>query len=136
VFAPAAAHLALGVPPEAFGPAVTDLVRLPEPLVAVFPGKLVSEVLTVDHFGNVQLAATLTDLDAAGIGAAVVVGSERVAVNAVLGKTFTDAPVGAAMVYADSAGRLSVAVNGGSAAELLRVDPAQECTITSAPTAS
>jgi S-adenosylmethionine hydrolase len=133
VFAPAAAHLALGVAPDAFGPPVTDLVRLPEPLITVLPGKLVSEVLTVDHFGNIQLAATAEDLHAAGISGPAAVHGAGVVVNAVVGRTFADVPRGAAVLYTDSAGRLSVAVNGGSASAVLGQE-IQECTITSSPT--
>jgi hypothetical protein len=139
IFAPAAAHLALGVPPSSFGDAVGELVRLPEPLVAVFPGKLVSEVLTVDHFGNVQLAATPADLELSGLrgaGGRVSVHSARVAVTVVLGRTFADAESGASVLYTDSAGRLAVAINGGSAAAVLDLGPAQECTITLSPTAT
>ena len=136
VFAPAAAHLALGVAPADFGNRVDDLVALPEPFVAAFPGKLVSEVLTVDHFGNVQLAATPADLELSGLSGAVSVHSERVAVTTEIGRTFADVPAGASVLYTDSAGRLAVAVNGGSAAAVLGLGPAQECTITSSPTAT
>ncbi|MEC3977059.1 SAM hydrolase/SAM-dependent halogenase family protein [Amycolatopsis sp. H20-H5] len=136
VFAPAAAHLALGVAPEAFGPPVEDLVRLPDPLVAAFPGKLVSEVLTVDHFGNLALAATPEDLRLSGLGPRVCVYSERTVVTAALGRTFADVAPGAPVLYTDSAGRLAVAINRGSAAEALDVGPAQELTITASPTAT
>ncbi|MEV4200382.1 SAM hydrolase/SAM-dependent halogenase family protein [Micromonospora globbae] len=59
VFAPVAARLALGAPLEEAGPAVdpAELVRLPAPRVTVDAGGVTAEVLTVDHFGNVQLAA-------------------------------------------------------------------------------
>jgi S-adenosylmethionine hydrolase len=68
VFAPVAAHLANGVEPSALGPPVAagDLVRLPEPVVTARPGELTAEVLTIDQFGNVQLAATASDLRTAG----------------------------------------------------------------------
>ncbi|WP_033290137.1 SAM hydrolase/SAM-dependent halogenase family protein [Amycolatopsis jejuensis] len=136
VFAPAAAQLALGVHPAALGPGVPELVRLPDPLVAAFPGKLVSDVLTVDHFGNVQLAATPADLELTGLTSGVTVHSEHVAVPATIGRTFADVPPGANLLYPDSAGRLAVAVNGGSAAAVLRIGSADECTITASPTAS
>jgi len=136
IFAPAAAHLALGAEPSSFGARAEDLVRLPEPLLAAFPGKLVTEVLTVDHFGNVQLAATPADLGLSGLTGSVSVHSERVAITAVIGRTFADAPAGTAVLYTDSAGRLAVAINGGSAAGLLALGPSQECTITSSPTAT
>jgi S-adenosyl-L-methionine hydrolase (adenosine-forming) len=71
VFAPVVAHLANGVDPPALGPAVAagDLVRLPEPAVTARPGELTAEVLTIDGFGNVQLAATASDLRTAGFEA-------------------------------------------------------------------
>jgi S-adenosylmethionine hydrolase len=46
-----------------------------------------------------------------------------VAVEAVLGATFGDVPHGELVVYLDSAGLVSVAVNGGSAAAWLGVAP-------------
>lgn len=133
VFAPAAARLALGAEPASFGPEVDDLVRLPEPLIAAFPGKLVSDVLTVDHFGNVQLAATPADLELTGLRGGVTVHSERVAVSATIGRTFGDVPPGTNLVFTDSAGHLAVAVNGGSAAAVLNLGAAEECTITASP---
>lgn len=132
VFAPAAAHLTLGVTPPEFGPPVTDLVRLPEPVVRARPGELVSEVLVVDRFGNVQLAATSADLRAAGIeGRAAVEG-----MDVPLGRTFGDVRAGEALLYPDSGGRLALAINGGSAAAALEISEDQEVTITSSPFAS
>ena len=66
VFAPAAAHLAHGVPPDALGPAVdpTSLVTLPAPVCQMDDDRIRVEVLTVDHFGNVALAAGAAELAA------------------------------------------------------------------------
>jgi hypothetical protein len=136
VFAPVAAQLALGADPASFGTAVTDPVRLPDPLVAAFPGKLVSDVLTVDHFGNVQLAATPADLELTGLAGGVTVHSTRLAVPATIGRTFGDVSPGANLLYTDSAGRLAIAVNGGSAAAVLDLGSGQECTITASPKGS
>ncbi|BCB82361.1 hypothetical protein Pflav_087710 [Phytohabitans flavus] len=68
IFAPVAAHLALGADLADAGPAAdpATLVRLPEPVVAVGDGWLEAEVLTVDRFGNVQLAAGGETLEALG----------------------------------------------------------------------
>src|SRR2546421_1272866 len=65
VFAPVAARLAAGVPLADAGPPLdpATLVRLPEPVVQVGDGYLEAEVLTVDRFGNVQLAAPGSALD-------------------------------------------------------------------------
>ena len=120
IFAPAAAHLAAGIAPENFGAGVdvTTLVRLPEPETLVEQGKVTTEVLSIDSFGNVQLAATGADLDAAGAmpGTAAHVNLGGRSVNAVVARTFGDAGPEGVIVYLDSAGRVALAVNGGSAA--------------------
>jgi S-adenosyl-L-methionine hydrolase (adenosine-forming) len=130
VFAPAAAHIAAGVPVENLGPPVHDLVRLPDPYVAVEDGTLRTEVLTVDHFGNVQLAATAADLAAvAPPGRHAVVGLADRHVVAVVGHTFADAPAGQPVLYVDSAGHLALAVNRGDASALLGLGSADPVTI-------
>jgi len=53
IFAPAAAHLAAGIPVTAFGPPVPDPVIFPPPRLQVTPGSITGEVLHADHFGNV-----------------------------------------------------------------------------------
>ncbi|MFG2008172.1 S-adenosyl-l-methionine hydroxide adenosyltransferase family protein [Micromonospora sp. NPDC048868] len=133
VFAPVAARLALGAPLSGLGPAVDpeSLVRLPAPVLRREADGFTAEVLTVDHFGNVQLAAP-ADLLAPlpvrvrvrpGAGA----GPDREAVH---GRTFGDAGPGGLLVHADSAGLVAVAVNGGRAVDLLAVAPGDLVRIT------
>jgi len=108
VFAPAAAHLALGLPPEGLGPEVPveTLARLPLALTEGPEG----EVLTFDRFGN-----AITTLLRAPVGGFVEVGGRRVPVR----RTFGEVPEGAPVAYLGSAGLLEVAVNRGSAREAL-----------------
>ncbi|MEU4639931.1 SAM-dependent chlorinase/fluorinase [Micromonospora sp. NPDC023814] len=126
VFAPVAARLALGAPLSGAGPAVdpATLVRLPAPVVRPEAAGFTAEVLTVDHFGNVQLAAPadlLAPLPAwVRVRPDVEPGAGREAVH---GRTFGDAPAGGLVVHADSAGLVAVAVNGGRAVDLLTVAP-------------
>ncbi|MFC3505144.1 S-adenosyl-l-methionine hydroxide adenosyltransferase family protein [Micromonospora krabiensis] len=137
IFAPVAARLALGAPLAEAGPAVdpATLVRLPEPVVRVDAHGFTAEVLTVDHFGNVQLAAAADLLDGlpqtvrltapAPRGGEVTVSdvddNGAAGRSAVRGWTFGDAPPGGLLVHADSAGRVAIAVNGGRAVDLLGV---------------
>ncbi|MEV1333927.1 SAM-dependent chlorinase/fluorinase [Micromonospora costi] len=131
VFAPVAARLALDTPLAEAGPAFdpAQLVRLPAPLVSADGDGVTAEVLTVDHFGNVQLAATADLLER-------LPETVRLAANgdasreARHGLTFGDAPTGGLVVYADSAGRIAVAVNGGRAVDLLAVAPGDPVRIT------
>lgn len=121
VFAPATAHLAAGVAPADFGPELTELVRLPQPRTVVAANQLTSEIIGVDRFGNIQLAATGTDLAqfGAGQGDRVRVRHYRSTVDGTIGGTFGDVPSGSLLVHVDSAGQIALAVNGGSAAEAL-----------------
>ena len=52
VFAPAAAHLSSGVPPEEFGPPVAEVVWLNLPPPAASGGVIEGRVVHVDRFGN------------------------------------------------------------------------------------
>lgn len=120
VFAPTAAHLAAGVAPADFGPAVDpdSLVRLPEPETIVEQGRLTTEIRYIDTFGNLQLAATGADLAAAGatVGTQAHVNLSGRSTKATVGRTFADAVPDGLLVYVDSADRVALAVNRGSAA--------------------
>jgi len=52
LFAPAAAHLAAGVPPASLGSPIHDPVRLDLPVCSRRPRTLAGEILWIDHFGN------------------------------------------------------------------------------------
>jgi S-adenosyl-L-methionine hydrolase (adenosine-forming) len=119
VFAPVAARLAAGADPADAGPALdpSELVRLPDPVVATGDGWLEAEVLTVDRFGNVQLAAGVDALDHVA-GPIHVNGTA-----AVRGATFADGPPGGLVVLVDSADHVAISVNGGRASVVLRVAP-------------
>jgi S-adenosylmethionine hydrolase len=120
VFAPAAAHLASGVPLADVGPALDpdslQVLDLPGPMVA--PGAIGARVLGVDGFGNVQLNVEPSDLRSAGL-------EERLSVRGraapVVG-TFADVPRGALAALVDSQGQVALIVNHGSAAELLALE--------------
>jgi hypothetical protein len=124
VFAPAAAHLALGVRVEELGPEVAadGLARLPARPPSVKPGRLEADVVRVDWYGNLQLDATQGDLVASGLEGAVVVSCAAGDLEAEIGRTFSDAAPGNLVVYADSGGHVAIACNGSSARDRLQ-DP-------------
>jgi S-adenosylmethionine hydrolase len=64
VFAPVAGHLARGVPPERFGPEVTDAVRqvIPRPRLNA-SGMLTGQVVWIDRFGNCITNITRQDVE-------------------------------------------------------------------------
>jgi len=130
VFAPAAARLAAAADPGSLAEPLDPraLRPLPLPRATVGPGRLSAEVLLVDGFGNLSLAAHPVDLRGAGLRP-----GERLSVRvedpagaggsqvhpAALGRTFADVAPERLLVHIDAAGRVAVAVNGGSAAERL-----------------
>jgi S-adenosylmethionine hydrolase len=129
IFAPAAAHLARGVPLDALGPALdpATLVRLEEAGPACLPGALEATVAFVDTWGNAQLVAEPADLQASigpyGEGEPLVVDAadgsdlgEPGGVRLEWRTTYAEAGPGRPLLYLDSYGRLALAVNLESAA--------------------
>jgi S-adenosylmethionine hydrolase len=133
LFAPAAAHLARGVPIEELGPpiAVDALVRLDLPQPDIRPDRIVGTVLYVDSFGNIALNVTREHVSEVGIvpGTQVEVdlGGERV--YAVTARTFADARPGDIMLYEDSYRNMSLAISNGNAAEMLHARAGQSIRI-------
>jgi S-adenosyl-L-methionine hydrolase (adenosine-forming) len=123
VFAPAAAQLAAGVPLDAAGPVLdpAELVRLPEPLLRHGPGYVEAEVMLVDRFGNVELAAPAELLT--GLPALVELPGAAGLAPARIASTFGDVSEGELVVYPDSAGRVALALNRGDAAAALGLGP-------------
>jgi S-adenosylmethionine hydrolase len=133
IFMPVAAHLASGTPLLSAGDPVPleSLVTLPAPARQVTDGTVRGEVVTVDRFGNVQLSVTAGDAELAGVvpGMTVSVGVADGERTMPLCRAFGEVPPGELLCYADSAGYLSIAVNGGSAAGRLGLRPAMPVTL-------
>jgi S-adenosyl-L-methionine hydrolase (adenosine-forming) len=123
LFAPAAAHLALGVEPAELGPPLAPdaLVRLDIPKPVVDDGVVDASVLYVDRYGNMQLNMTRDDLDRVGIVPGtrfeLELAGERY--YAVVARTFADARAGDVILYEDSYANMSVAISNGNAAQML-----------------
>jgi S-adenosyl-L-methionine hydrolase (adenosine-forming) len=117
VFAPAAAHLAAGLPLERVGPAIDPAglrtLELARPMVAA--GVLGCRVTGVDGFGNVQLNARASDLEEAGIDRSIRVGGRAIPRVQI----FADVPEGTLGAIVDSEGFVALVVNHGSAAAML-----------------
>jgi S-adenosylmethionine hydrolase len=130
LFAPAAAHLAAGVPLAKLGPPVDpdELVRVEIPPPEVGHNRIRAVALAVDRFGNVALNVRRENLQnpelAPGTRVELTCSGERF--YAVSARTFADAQRGSLLVYEDSYGSLALAVSRGSAAKLLRVEEGSE----------
>jgi len=133
LFAPAAAHLALGVELADLGPPIDPqaLVRLDVPEPEVGQNRIRATVLYVDHFGNIQLNLKRRHLEEAGVLPGVSVELELALERyfATAARTFADARRGDIILYEDSYGNIAIAISGGSAAELFGTNAADEVRI-------
>jgi S-adenosylmethionine hydrolase len=133
LFAPAAAHLAGGVPLEDLGPplATDGLVDLDLPEPRFSDGTALATLLYVDSFGNIMLNLTREDVERIGIVSGTRVELELAGERyyAVMARTFADARPGDVILYEDSYGNVSVAISRGSAARMLHASPGQRIRI-------
>jgi S-adenosylmethionine hydrolase len=142
IFAPAAAHLAMGLPLDFLGPAQDprSLVLLDWPEPQAFAGVLRSQVIYVDTFGNVKLSALTSDLGASlgqvrygerlWLRLTDQYGSNDVEVTWV--ETFAGVAIGQPLLFEDSYGRLCIAINQGSATIAMGIREDAEVLVTRA----
>lgn len=139
VFAPAAAHLAAGVPVDDLGPTVQEITTLSLPRLEMLPRGVSGEVLHIDHFGNAitSIGRLRWRGDALAItpafrrekkehscfradGALVMTqGRQWEGVHA----TYSDVETGSALALVGSEGHLEIAVREGSAGRELGLQP-------------
>ena len=125
IFAPAAAHLAGGVPIADLGPALDPATLVASPIgePRIRDGELGSSVVYVDTFGNVKLAGLRADLEAA-VGPLRPGDALRLArhggpaIDTLWQSTFGDVAIGETLVYEDSYGRICLAASQASAAAI------------------
>jgi S-adenosylmethionine hydrolase len=123
VFAPAAAHVANGVPPSHLGPPldIASLVALEIPKAWTHDDHLHAEVLQVDRFGNLQLNLVHSQLAEVGLeGPRLEVRLEGHRLDVAHGETFADVEAGEFVLVEDSYQYLSLAINNGDAGAKLR----------------
>jgi len=127
VFAPAAAHLANGVPITELGPEIDPFGLRPGliPLSRTEGDAIVAEVLWVDRYGNCQLNVDPDDVAAFGEVVGVRVGdAARRSARRV--DTFGDLSTGQVGLLVDSYGLVAVTVDRASAAEILHLEAGSE----------
>ncbi len=133
VFAPAAAALWTGKSVRELGAQINPegLVRLGDPWLSVADGKIETEVVWIDGFGNVQLSAGPSDAVGADLGDPVEVvigGASRTARRIV---AFCELEAGELGLILDSNGRLALVGDRESAARTLGLHAGDTVTLRS-----
>jgi S-adenosylmethionine hydrolase len=127
LFAPVAAHLALGARLIEAGEPVdpTSLAKLELPIPKLDDNRVGAHAIHVDGYGNVTL-----NLDSVMLRDGPLRPGQRIQVRAPDGRfealwasTFSDVEPGELLLYEDSSGALAIAANGGNAAGLLDLRP-------------
>jgi S-adenosyl-L-methionine hydrolase (adenosine-forming) len=114
IFAPAAAHLATGVPLGHLGPRITDPVRLPLPRSRRDGDEIVGEVLGIDRFGNLLTSITADMVNELAPDGAIEVELAGREIS-MLAASYEEAPPGIAAAIVGSSGRLEIFVRNASA---------------------
>lgn len=113
IFAPVAAHLSLGIPPDRFGDRLDSLIAIPFSRPRQRPdGALTGHVLHIDRFGNL-----ITDVAAADLPQGPLDIKIRGQTISGLSRTYAEARGLLALI--GSSGRLEVSLRDGSARDLL-----------------
>ena len=137
IFAPAAAHIAGGVPLERLGPLVDRIFRLPLPQVRIDGSRIVGQVIHIDHFGNVMtnigrlewltpeqlrlepnITPPVPPVFIETSQAAVLVNDHSITE---FHQSYGVTPRGTVLALVNSNGSLEIAVNQGSAAHKLQI---------------
>ncbi len=128
IFSPVGAHVARGDDWTQVGPVVKELVRLDLKPVSVDEKGLTGEVIALDGpFGN--LVTNISDDDFMKLGyrrgdkVKVKIAGRELEMPFV--NTFSDVPLKQPLLFIDSRGRASFAVNQGSFAAVYGIDPPQ-----------
>jgi S-adenosylmethionine hydrolase len=126
IFSPAAAHLAEGWDYTIAGPEVGQLVRLSPQTATADDKGVTGELIGLDDpYGSLITNISKEDFDTLGysLDDKVTVHVNKKPVTLPYVKTFMNVPVGDALLYVDSRGRIAVAINQGNYSKKYGIDP-------------
>ena len=127
IFAPAAAHLSLGVSPQEAGPPLdeADLVPAPWGRAKEGEGAVYAQVIDVDRFGSLRLNAYPEQMESLGYqsGDVVLLGVGEEELEARYASTFGEVEAGSILLFEDSSGVMAAGINGGSLARTTGATP-------------
>lgn len=124
-FAPVAAHLARGFPPEDLGPPLQSPTFLEDllPCVKKTAVKIVGQVIYVDVYGNLITTVEEADLEGWAIRGAAIVRVQNQSIPIV--KSYSEVEPGKPLAVIGGFGTLEIAINQGNAQRTLGVPVGQ-----------
>ncbi len=128
IFAPVAAHISKGVSISEFGPRMLSYATLPIKKAKISDGRIRGEIAYFDGFGNVETNIPASMLMELGrdIDDEITVKVGKKIWRIPFVRAFGDVRVGELLIHEDSSGFLEIAVNQGSARELMDVKQGAE----------
>jgi len=127
VFAPAVAHLDVGVKPSEFGPEITDAVTPEFASVKRRKGSLIGKILHIDSFGNLIININWKEINQAK---AVNVKMQNLSLKLEVAKTYAQVKPKQPMALIGSHGFLEIALNQDSAAEKFHAEAGDSVEVT------
>ncbi len=124
LFAPAAAAIAMGLPPDRIGPEADAPLELFGPPATRSAGVIRGRVLYCDTFGNVITNIPGPWLEMVGVDALIEHRSGSIAARRV--RTYAEGHRGESLVLVGSTGTVEVAINGARAADALGLTAGDE----------
>src|SRR5712664_1772658 len=126
IFSPAAAHLAAGWDYNLVGPEVPQLVRLTPKTSTITDKGIAGDIIGLDDpFGSLLTDIPGDEFKQLGynLGDKLRIEINKKSVTLPYVKTFMDVSVGDSLLFVDSRGRVSIAVNQGNYSKKFNVEP-------------
>ena len=126
IFSPVAAHLAAGSDFTLVGPEVPQLVRLNPKTAAVADNGISGDIIGLDDpFGSLITDISGDDFKKLGyvLNDKLIIQVNKKPVTLPFVKTFMEVPVGDALLYIDSRGRVGIAINQGNYSKKFAIEP-------------
>lgn len=126
IFSPAAAHLAEGWDFALAGPVVPQLVQLTEKASVTSENGIAGDIIGLDEpFGSLITDIPGDEFKKLGyeVGDKIIVQLDKRPFSVPYERTFMDVPVGEALLYIDSRGRVGLALNEGNFSQMHRITP-------------
>ncbi|HKV24898.1 MAG TPA: SAM-dependent chlorinase/fluorinase [Candidatus Acidoferrum sp.] len=126
IFSPAAAHLAAGWDFALAGPVVPQLVQLTEKTSAATEKGIQGDVIALDDpYGSLITDIPGDEFKKLGyeLGDKILIQLDKKFLSLPYARTFMDVPVGEPLLYVDSRGRISIALNQGNFSLVHKIAP-------------